>query len=256
MKSPTNPQNGVVAILDALGAATYSDPEIVSFLNSREIVLLSLDERIAGVSKKIDPDQIEIFTFNDTIVIILKTGKTPASIDEIIVFVGLLRRFLVDSLKNNILFRGSFAAGTFYIDAGKQTVMGQAISDAAAWYDKSEWIGIHATPRTAMLMQRWFEKNSNSRRHLLLDYSIPLRAGGSVQSKAVNWPKILIDPKLTPPVHDEKPREMLMEHLSRHPVPFGTERKYQNTIEFFDHAQKEIERKNEEKAKKQSARRN
>ncbi len=241
MKSPENKQHGMVAILDALGAASYSDPEIVCFLKSREIVLQSLDERIAGIPMKIDRAQMEIFTFNDTIIIVLKTGDVAADIEQIIAFVGILRRFLIDSLANKILFRGSMAAGSFYIDKDSYTVMGQAITDAAAWYDKAEWIGIHATPRTTMLIQRCFEKTLNMRRHLLLDYNVPLKDGSTAKAKAVNWPKIFLDPKLSPFRGGEKPREKLFELLSLHPVPFGTERKYWNTVAFFDHASSEIE---------------
>jgi hypothetical protein len=244
MKSPPNRQNGIVAILDALGAASYSGPEIESFLKSREIALSLLDERIEDVARKIDRSQVEIFTLNDTVVIVLKTGDIAPNLGEILAFVSTLRKFLVDSMANNILFRGSMATGTFYIDAESNTVMGEAITDAAAWYDKAEWVGIHLTPRTSMSIQRWFELTANTRRHQLLDYSVPLKDGRVIETKAVNWPKIFVDPKLTPWKTGVKPREKLLELLSAHSVPLGTERKYSNTIAFFDEAAKEIEKTN------------
>ena len=43
--SPKHPAQGLVAILDALGAATYSESEIERFLESRELVLDRLNER-------------------------------------------------------------------------------------------------------------------------------------------------------------------------------------------------------------------
>jgi len=39
------PVNGLVAILDALGAKNYSEQELVRFLDSRDIVLEKLAER-------------------------------------------------------------------------------------------------------------------------------------------------------------------------------------------------------------------
>src|ERR1700733_2664089 len=107
MKSPKAKQHGMVAILDALGAASYSDPEIERFMRSREIALRLLDEKMEDVSRVVDADRLETFTFNDTIVIVLKTGTAPPDLEEIVVFFSILRKFLVDSLANNILFRGS-----------------------------------------------------------------------------------------------------------------------------------------------------
>lgn len=40
---------GIVAILDALGAASYSDQEIGRFLRSREIILALLNEKAEAV---------------------------------------------------------------------------------------------------------------------------------------------------------------------------------------------------------------
>lgn len=232
----TEKQNGIVAILDALGAAAYTDDEVMQFLKSREITLNSLDPKIADVGHRIDAEQLEFFTFNDTILIFLKTGPVPPSLEEIVAFVGILRTFLVKSLENHILFRGAWAIGTFYADSPSNTVMGQAITDAAAWYDKADWIGIHATPRTSMIVQRWIEKSSNPRTHLMPDYQIPLKGGASIFAKAVNWPKIFLLANATPCKEGQSPREKLLELLVAHPVPIGTESKYANAMKFFDFA--------------------
>jgi len=249
-------QNGIVAILDALGAATYTDEEVEQFLKSREIALNSMVPKIADVGHRIDAKQLEFFTFNDTILIFLKTGETPPSLEEIFAFVGILRTFLVKSLENHIPFRGTWAIGTFYADSPSNTVMGQAITDAAAWYDKADWIGIHATPRTSLIVQRWMEKSSNPRKHLMPGYQIPLKGGAFVNAKAVNWPKIFLMPNATPCKSGQKPREKLLELLSAHPVPIGTEGKYANAVKFFDFAIKQIEgpeKTNSQKTRTQSS---
>src|SRR5437660_2947893 len=95
---------GLVAILDALGASSYSDEEIARFIRSREIVLGLLNEKAEAVA--IPQGKLTTFTFNDTVVIVHRTGR-ESTLDDVAAFFTLLRKFLVDSLKNRILFRGS-----------------------------------------------------------------------------------------------------------------------------------------------------
>lgn len=249
MKSPVNKQHGMIAILDALGAASYSDLEIQSFLRSRENALRLLDEKIEGVLGEINRNQVDIFTFNDTILIAFKTNSEPPRLKQIVAFFTILRKFLVDSLTHKILFRGSVAIGTFYTDNDSNTVMGQAVTDAAAWYDKAEWIGIHATPKTTIVIQRWLERDSTTKGHLMLDYDVPLTDDKSIRVKAVNWPKVFFVNSLTPCTADEEPREKLLQLLSEHAVPLGTEKKYFNTIAFFDRAVKEIKKQEGQKTR-------
>jgi hypothetical protein len=43
----------------------------------------------------------------------------------------------------------------------KNLIMGEAVTDAAAWYERANWIGIHATPRASMLIDRFIEEEEN-----------------------------------------------------------------------------------------------
>ena len=240
MRSPAIKQNGIVAILDALGAATYTDPEIGRFLESRGKVLQLLDQNVEGMSGILGRQDMEVFTFNDTVLIVYKTDSRLPSLEEVISLFSVLRKFLVDSLSQNILFRGAVAIGTFYVDGNTNTVMGQAVTDAAAWYDKADWIGVHATPRASMTIQRWLERPDTRSAYVMLDYDVPLRDGKRVRVKAVNWPKVFFVRNMTPCAGGQPPREKLLELLSAHAVPIGTEQKFYNTLSFFDRAVKEI----------------
>jgi hypothetical protein len=240
MKTPLNRQNGIVAILDALGAASYTDDEICKFLQSRAKVLELLGLKIEDMPDRISREEIEVFTFNDTVIIAYKTGSNEPNLIQISTFFMILRKFLVDSLSQGILFRGSVSIGTFYVDDKSNTVMGQAVTDAAAWYDKADWIGIQATPLASIVIQRRLESDVVMKSHLMLDYDVPLKNGEKVRVKAVNWVKIFFLKSLTPCIGDESKRGKVLELLSRHSVPLGTEKKYFNTIAFFDHAVLEI----------------
>jgi len=243
VRSPANKKNGVIAILDALGAAHYSDENIQTFLKSRENVLGLLDKKIEGMPDRIERNDVTVFTFNDTILIAYRTDALPPTLKQIETFFTLLRKFLVDSLSNGILLRGSVAIGTFYVDDDSNTVMGQAVTDAAAWYDKADWIGIQATPKGTIVIQRWLEKHSATKGHLMVDYNVPLKDGETIRVKAVNWPKVFFVDGLTPCKSGEKAREKLLQLLSDHPVPLGTEHKFENTIAFFDCVVGDIERR-------------
>ena len=75
MRTPSKPENGIVAILDALGAASYGDAETKRFMDSRELVLELLNQKAEDILGYISAPMITTFTFNDTILIILRTGR-------------------------------------------------------------------------------------------------------------------------------------------------------------------------------------
>jgi hypothetical protein len=235
MRTTSDRENGVVAILDALGAATYGEAEIKRFIESRQIVIQLFNQKAGDIFGQIHLENITTFTFNDTILFILRTGDHVPHLQQISDFFRLMRKFLVDSLANRILFRGSIAIGKFYVDDETNTVMGEAVTDAAAWYDKADWIGVHATPRASLIIQRKLEHHNDFKRTFLLDYDVPLNGGLILHTKAVNWPKVFFVDSITPCDDGTKPREKLLSFLTAHPMPRGVENKFFNTIAFFDY---------------------
>lgn len=229
-------KKGLIAILDALGAASYSDREISRFLDSRELVLRLLRRKAnaKAVRGDIDESLVTTFTFNDTVLIVYRTQE-PASLDDVEHFCLLLRKFAVDSLAQGILFRGAVSVGTFYVDDDTNTVMGTAVTDAAAWYDSADWVGINTTPHATLAVQALVEQGHRSLGHLLVDYPVPLKNQSTIFLKAVNWPKAFVVPSLTPVGDGEEPRAKCLSLLTQHRVPKGTESKHFNTIAFFDH---------------------
>jgi hypothetical protein len=240
MKSPSKPENGIIAILDALGAANYGDTEIKRFIDSRQVVLQLLNQKAEDIFGEIRASMITTFTFNDTVLIILRTGAEEPRLKQISDFFRIMRKFIVDSLAHRILFRGSIAIGTFYANDETNTVMGQAVTDAAAWYDKADWIGVHATPRANLVIDRCLKLNNGSGGHGILDYDVPLKGGMVVRTKAVNWPKVFYIDSISPCESGTEPKQKLLEFLTQHQVPLGTENKFYNTIAFFDSAANQI----------------
>lgn len=238
-------KHGIVAILDALGAANYDDSEIAEFLESRQVVLRLLRDKSESVAQALEVAHVKTYTFNDTMLIVLESVGDRPTAEEIKAFVTVLRKLLVDSLKRRILFRGSFAIGEFYEDSSTNTILGKAVTDAASWYDKADWIGILATPRSTIYLDQLMEDKNNSFRHLLVDYPVPLSENKSIRFWCVNWPKVFWIPSITPCKSDEKPRESFLGMLSRFHVPRGTESKHFHAIAFFDYVIRTLKLKNQ-----------
>ncbi len=221
---------GMVAILDALGAATYSEREVRRFLQSRDLVINKLQ---SSPGSKIDPARLKVFTFNDTVVIVcLARPEAPIDMGDLNAFLFRLRAFIYRSFENGILFRGALSAGRFYrVEDDTNTVMGPAVSDAAAWYDKTEWIGISATPYASI----YFSSLDGAREpRASVEYDVPVRGAPPVRVWAVNWPSLFCEFRGSRPP-GRNPRGKLLHYLAEHQVPRGTESKYTNTLAFFDH---------------------
>lgn len=233
MKTPHEQLEGVVAILDALGAAAYTDVEIGRFLDSRELVLRSLNQKAEAVLGRLKAEMISTFTFNDTILIVLKLNRVP-NVRDVRAFFLLLRKFLVDSLANRILFRGVVSIGSFYLNEETNSVMGDAVTDAAAWYDRANWIGINATPRASVLIDQLLETQAEKHANLLLDYEVPMKDRSAPKLKVVNWPKAFFVDSLSPCAPGESRRAKVLELLGQHRIPLGVEDKYFNSIAFYD----------------------
>ncbi len=233
MRSPSEALQGVVAVLDALGASDFRDAEIQRFMNSRGLVLQALDHKAESILGRLKAEMISTLTFNDTIVIVLKLNHV-ASLDDVDAFFTLLRKFFIESLRNGILFRGSIAIGSFYLDEYTNTVMGESVTDAAAWYGKADWIGIHATPRASLLVDRLLEGETRQRENVMVRYAVPMRDGSKPDLYAVNWPKGYFVRGLSPCEPGENRRAKFLESLNLHRIPAGVEQKYTHTIAFYD----------------------
>ena len=229
---PLAQHQGLIAILDALGAAKYSRDAIDQFLRSREIIFDQLRDKASRLG--IDATKVTVFTFNDTVLIVYRTDEA-VTLKDVQAFGELLRKFEISSLAQGILFRGAISIGAFFVDAATNTVMGDAVTDAAAWYDRADWIGITATPQATLLIQSLLEQGGKDLDRLMVDYAVPIKDQSAVALKAVNWPKAFFVKGMTPCSGNEKQRAKCLSLLARHGVPKGTESKYFNTMKFFDH---------------------
>jgi hypothetical protein len=228
---------GLVAVLDALGASRYTDEEIDQFLESRTRVIALIKDR-SETLRGLVPSNLSTFTFADTVVIAYRLKGSPLALEVVHDFCVLLRQFETNSLEHGILFRGAISVGTFLVDEASNTVMGKAVTDAASWYARADWIGVMATPHATMIIQSLLEGKGDKLAAVLVDYPVPLKGGGSLMLKAVNWPKAFYVGGVRPRVIPDKgahERGTCLALLAKQGVPKGDESKHVNSMAFFDH---------------------
>lgn len=230
--SPSKPLHGFVAILDALGAKNYSALEAEQFLKSRDEFIPFISS-IAEQQIKIDPNDFQRFIFNDTVILTYVRGRT---FQDAWAFCHVLRVFQTIFLQRQIFFRGAFGVGDFYkLDPASNTVMGPAVSDAATWYERADWIGIHATPYTTIFLKSLLQRENQTLDYVLLDYEVPFKDRGRMRLKAINWPKGVY---LNQGKDRDKAKAAVLSFLAKGPLPIGSESKYFNALEFYDHVEK------------------
>jgi len=241
-------QQGIIAILDALGGADCSEEKILRFWRSREL-LLDQFRRKARRFLGSNESRVTTFIFNDTVLVSYRTRK-PAALRDVKNFAELIRSLAVKSLAQGILFRGAIAIGRFYVNKPTNTVMGEAVSDAAEWYNLADWIGIITTPRATLIIQSLIEQAGNDIGRLMVDYPVPLKNRQVLSLKVVNWPKAFFVKGMTPCANGDKARAKCLSLLAAHGVPAGTESKYFNSMAFFDHCVRLLQEQRKEKRRR------
>ena len=128
-------KHGIVILLDALGASSYSEDKIKHFLTARTQVNSGIKNLCSKESLKVLGPIGKfhtpiIFTFGDTVVITIELNTKKHLKTHMRIISALMQKYLYVSLKNGILFRGSFSIGDYFADENSNTVMGDAVPDA------------------------------------------------------------------------------------------------------------------------------
>ena len=229
---------GVIGIIDILGVkgiwARESPEDIIKKWNE---ILKSLNEDVEIMSKIIDKKdkidrKIKEYSFSDTIILTIASD----SLNSLLVMCGIIGDIFSVSMDKGILFRGAISFGNFY--SHKTMLIGPAIDDAAEWYSKSDWAGVHLTPKTSYYIDYCLAEGvkKDQIKYLLIKYNVPLKEGRILQDIwTVSWPSIYLkcdeDGQKTS-ISDF--RQKILKIYSRNPIGIEHEKKYRNTIDYFD----------------------
>jgi hypothetical protein len=246
---PSHRSTGLVAIVDALGTADYSHDHANQYLVNLEQLLNEItrfaEDKAKGFLEQFREVKLQRLVFQDSVILFYESKNEQPTVGEIVWFGHVLRTFEGGALGRNLLFRGAFAWGEFYV-AAKHTnidaILGPAVRDAARWYDRADWIGIHATPRTSIIVQSLLDAQINEKEidFVLANYEVPMKPAPNASAKtsfqmklrAVNWPKNLH--LRFRDLNARHIRGFVQQHLTAHEFPSGTEQKHFNALAFFD----------------------
>ena len=228
------PTYGVVCLIDALGAKNFSDDETINFLESRKVIRKAMDDKVADQvsSRSINTPQIALF--NDTIVIAIECeADTEGEKDSIAAMAIIVRKLISDGISKGIFFRGAIGVGKFFADLENDTIIGQAVSDAASWYESSNFVGCVLTPRLAFVLQKHFAKNEPTATGVFIPHGVCTKDGVR-EMFCVNWPRAFYIGSLRPKGCEKgKELQYLYKKIGECYFPKTADDKFLNTVEFF-----------------------
>lgn len=228
-------KQGVVILLDALGASEYTEEKIRKFLAVRTTInsMISDLAKSIPVKAKLALSVPSIYTFGDTIVITMQI-KGARDIDKQIFCACLLmRRYLFHSFEEGILFRGAFSIGSYIEDSEGNTVMGEAVTDAAQWYEKANWMGLSATPKTNNVLEYYLSPAHLSNPEYLCMYPVPIKSNTTIDLYSISWPGAFYNDTIQKHRKQTEPRKWFLEIFKDFSFPAHAVEKYQNTKKFF-----------------------
>ena len=228
-------KTGLVAILDGLGVRDRDEASTIDFIRQRDEFMSEVREELgeAGAGGALARS---VATFGDTFITTFEVSNGPMTREAIKPFVRALTWGFRRALKHGLPLRGAVAFGR-YLQEGT-TILGPAVSDAAAWYGIAEWLGVLATPRTTL----WLRSQPPDSL-LFVERDVALKGGLTRNLACIPWPLAYInearsDEDSVSGKYDSNSlaaaRKSMLQDLSNLSIPLGAELKYFNTVAFYE----------------------
>lgn len=170
--------NGIVALIDMLGTRELHKVNHTMHMRMHNNwhALLSYANHLVEEESKLQ--DCKVSAFSDTMFV---TAKGNAEV-LLSAFGGICTRLIPKSICLDIPIRGCVAAGKFY-QSGDALISGPAVSEAAAYYELPQWIGISSCPSAYNKID-----GLSSGRGYYTKYDIPLKNSVEYGGLVVNWP--------------------------------------------------------------------
>lgn len=224
---------GLVILLDALGASAFTSDQIKTFLSTRSEVNSIVKGLARQIPKEVKLGNPVIFTFGDTLVITIPITLKADVQKQITIAILLMRRYLFHSLLHKVLFRGAFSIGHYIVDPRSNTVMGEAVSDAAQWYERADWMGLSSTPKTNTEIEYHLGDEALDDFKYLFKYPVPMKSGAEMELYCISWPGAFFDKTIRKMTTEPSPRKWFLSLLKDLSYPATASAKYEHAKEFF-----------------------
>ncbi len=226
-------------MLDVLGVSDYSLEQCIELMKKKDrlVEFLKSTAGFKFVEEK-SKTKVKYYQFGDSIMISCACGIDSG---YLAIFMEPLTKLMLMGFSEKLLLRGAVSIGEYVENVGVNnvTVIDPAVTDAASWYEATDWAGIIATPRTTNVLEWFLCTIRNKNIHdslkafdeLLIKYPVPLKTGEE-EMWAVNWPSAMILKDNEKFSTDDAYEDLLRNIAKIELIPKGTEKKYNNTMKF------------------------
>jgi hypothetical protein len=236
-----DPDYGIIILLDALGVRALNIEEADLFLQNLDSLEETMNKALELYPELPSPDgekieRPELRVFGDTL---LLTYKIQPEYHQLLTIAGLFaRKFVALGTMRNVKLRGAISIGSYYVSGNK--VIGPAIADAASWYEIPDFIGVIATPTAGLYLSALNEQKTSQGIDFnafgcWTQYPVPIKNNARKDMWTITWPyEYIVEQRDNIASIKKTPKQFLLNKLCYPEVPYGTESKYENTIQFFD----------------------
>lgn len=198
----------VVVVLDALGTRGIwlrRQPEVV--LNEYCQIIDKVRELKGTIEKNFSiftgtvKEIMDTIIFSDTLILSFNVSDDLQTISYV---TWVTSNVLLEGLRRNLFFRGAVSIGDIYYKRDYPVIVGPAIDEVTDWYEKSDWIGIHAAPSMYYLLEKNSKNNILNGMDFFLKYKFPIKDYTNYYGWAMNWPLLLYYLELNKKVYAEE----------------------------------------------------
>ena len=182
------------------------------------------------------------YAFSDTYIITINRQN----LEILFELQFMLSLLFYHGLGDGICLRGTFSYGTFYSNRDKRSpiIIGPAVDEAAEWYEKGDWFGVHASPTANFLLDKY--NHDTPLDFFFTKYPIPMKESINYNAWAINWPYFMTESSLREIKRGEKyirkkvlsqlkqKKQWVYEKFSRIPTGSKDISKLTNTLTFYD----------------------
>lgn len=228
--------NRFVAHFDMLGmsALTRRDPDLA--WEKLTALARARDERLhLGIerldTKELIVDQVRSFIFSDTLIAFSK-GSTQNDAFALLV---LTAEVFTRALHYCIPLRGGIAYGRFDFNLDLNLFSGPALVDAYELGESSQWLGVVIDEATAEVA-KGTPIRAEGKKDAVIVWPVPVKDGPSVDRNVFNWVATHRHTYCGPAPLTVEAFYAPMAHLfgAWEALPLGVQRKYENTVAFFN----------------------
>ena len=169
-------KTGIVALIDMLGTRRPRSPDDEERIHNNWSAFKQYADRL--VEEDPGLQDCKVSAFSDTMFVTAKGNAEPL----LGAFGRVAASLIPKSIDLDIPIRGCVAAGKFY-ESGQSLFTGPAVSEAASYYERPQWIGISSCPSAYSRID-----GMGSGRACYTKYDMPLKRSVEYGALVANWP--------------------------------------------------------------------